>query len=303
MRVIITGATGLIGSALVRSLLADGHTVTRLVRGGRKGSPSPGVADVSWDPAAGAIDAGALEGHDAAVHLAGEPVAEGRWTEEKKQRIRESRAHGTRLIAETLARLTRKPLVLVSASATGYYGDRGSELLTEESAPGVDFLSDVCREWEAAARPAAEAGLRVTHPRIGVVLDAAGGALPRMLTPFKLGVGGRLGDGRQYMSWITLPDVVGVIRRMLTDEQLRGPVNAVAPQPVTNEEFTKTLGRVLGRPTLFAVPEFAARLAFGGVADALLLASQRVEPARLKAVGFEFADPTLEGALRRILKK
>ena len=303
MRVIITGATGLIGSALVRSLLADGHTVTRLVRGGRKGSPSPGVADVEWDPERGSVDAAALEGHDAAVHLAGEPVAEGRWTDEKKRRIRESRAQGTRLVAETLARLGRKPAVLVSASATGYYGDRGSELLTEESASGDDFLSEVCREWEAAARPAAEAGVRVVHPRIGVVLDADGGALPKMLTPFKLGVGGRLGDGHQYMSWITLPDVVGVIRRALDDEQMSGPVNAVSPQPVTNEEFTKTLGRVLGRPTIFPVPEFAARLAFGEVADALLLSSQCVEPARLKAAGFQFADPALEGALRRILKK
>ena len=303
MRVIITGATGLIGSALVRSLLADGHTVTRLVRGGRKGSPSPGVADVEWDPERGSVDAAALEGHDAAVHLAGEPVAEGRWTDEKKRRIRESRAQGTRLVAETLARLGRKPAVLVSASATGYYGDRGSELLTEESASGDDFLSEVCREWEAAARPAAEAGVRVVHPRIGVVLDADGGALPKMLTPFKLGVGGRLGDGHQYMSWITLPDVVGVIRRALDDEQMSGTVNAVSPQPVTNEEFTKTLGRVLGRPTIFPVPEFAARLAFGEVADALLLSSQCVEPARLKAAGFQFADPALEGALRRILKK
>jgi uncharacterized protein (TIGR01777 family) len=303
VKVIVTGATGLIGSALVRSLLADGHTVTRLVRGGGRGAPSPGVSDVRWDPEKGSVDAAALEGHDAAVHLAGEPVAEGRWTEEKKRRIRESRARGTRLLAETLARLARKPAVLVSASATGYYGDRGAELLTEESASGNDFLSEVCREWEANARPAAEAGIRVVHPRIGVVLDAAGGALPKMLTPFKLGVGGRLGDGRQYMSWITLPDVVSVIRRAIDDGELRGPVNAVAPRPVTNGEFTKTLGRVLGRPTIFAVPEFALRLAFGEVADAALLASQRVEPARLKAAGFRFADPELEGALRRVLKK
>lgn len=303
MKVIITGATGLIGSALVRSLLADGHEVTRLVRGGRKGAPSPGVSDAEWDPAAGTADAAALEGCDGVVHLAGEPVAEGRWTDEKKRRIRESRVRGTRLVAETLAGLARKPRVLVSASATGYYGDRGAELLTEESAPGRDFLSEVCREWEAAARQAAEAGIRVVHPRIGVVLDADGGALPRMLTPFKMGVGGRLGSGRQYMSWITLPDVVSVIRRALEDEALRGPVNAVSPQPVTNEEFTKTLGRVLGRPTLFAVPEFAARLAFGEVADALLLSSQRVEPARLKEAGFSYADPELEGALRRVLKK
>jgi len=302
VRVIITGATGLIGSALVRSLLGDRHAVTRLVRA-PQGSTAPGVTDVSWDPARGLLDASALEGHDAAVHLAGEPVAEGRWTVEKKRRIRESRVKGTRLVAETLARLKQKPRVLVSASAVGIYGDRGGELLREESAPGKDFLSEVCREWEAAARPAVEAGIRVVHPRLGVVLDAEGGALPKMLTPFKFGVGGRIGSGRQYMSWITLADVVGVIRRALTDENLRGPVNAVGPNPVTNEEFTKALGRVLGRPTFLAVPEFAARLAFGEVADALLLASQRVEPARLKEAGFQFADPELEGALRRVLKK
>jgi uncharacterized protein len=303
VKVIITGATGLIGSELVRSLLADGHAVTRLVRGRPEGSTARGVSDVRWDPEAGTIDAGALEGHDAAVHLAGEPVGEGRWTDEKKRRIRESRVKGTGLIARTLAGLAQKPPVLVSASAVGYYGDRGAEVLTEESAPGSDFLSVVCREWEEAARPAAEAGVRVVHPRIGVVLDAKGGALPRMLTPFKLGVGGRVGDGRQYMSWITLADVVGVIRRALTEGRLRGPVNAVAPRPVTNEEFTKTLGRVLGRPTFFAVPQFAARLAFGEVADALLLASQRVEPARLREIEFGFTDPELEGALQSVLKR
>ncbi|HEV3469872.1 MAG TPA: TIGR01777 family oxidoreductase [Pyrinomonadaceae bacterium] len=303
MRIIVTGATGLIGSALVRSLLADGHAVTRLGRGAAKGSAPPGVSDARWDPERGVIPAEGLEGHDAAVHLAGEPVAEGRWTEEKKRRIRESRVKGTRLVSETLAGLAGKPRVLVSASAVGYYGDRGAEVLTEESAPGGDFLSGVCREWEAAARPAAAAGIRVAHPRIGVVLDAEGGALPKMLTPFKLGVGGRLGDGRQYMSWITLADVVRVIRRLLDDEALSGPVNAVAPNPVTNAEFTKALGRVLGRPTLFAVPKFAARLAFGETADALLLASQRVEPARLKATDFRFSDPELEAALRRVLKK
>lgn len=303
MKVIITGATGLIGSALVRSLLADGQEVTRLVRGGAKGAAPPGVADVRWDPQQGLILPDALEGYDAAVHLAGEPVAEGRWTDEKKRRIRESRVRGTRLIAETLAGLRARPKVLVSASAVGIYGDRGGEVLREESAPGKDFLSEVCREWEAAARPAAEAGMRVVHPRIGVVLDAEGGALPKMLTPFKLGAGGRVGDGRQYMSWVALEDVVGVLRRMLTDESLSGPVNVVAPNPSTNEEFTKTLGGVLGRPTFMAVPKFAARLAFGEMADAVLLASQRVEPARLREAGFRFAHPELEGALRHVLKR
>lgn len=302
MRVIITGATGLIGGTLARALRADGHAVTRLVRR-LDGSAAEGVTDVLWNPATGELGASALEGHEAAVHLAGEPVAEGRWTDEKKRRIRESRVKGTNLIARTLASLRERPRVLVSASATGFYGDRGGELLTEESGPGRDFLSAVCREWEAAAEPAADAGIRVVHPRIGVVLAAEGGALPKMLTPFKLGVGGRVGDGRQYMSWITLDDVVGVIRRMLAEERLRGPVNAVAPDPVTNEEFTKALGRVLGRPTIFAVPKFAARLAFGEVADAVLFASQRAVPARLKEVDFRFADPEIEAALRRVLGK
>jgi uncharacterized protein (TIGR01777 family) len=303
MRVIVTGSTGLIGRALVRSLLAEGHEVTRLVRGGAQEFRAPGTSAVRWDVEREEIDAGALEGHDAAVHLAGEPVAEGRWTEEKKRRIRDSRVKGTRLIAGTLASLERKPRALVSASAVGFYGDRGDEVLTEESAPGDDFLSEVCREWEAAARPAAEAGVRVVHPRLGVVLAGEGGALQKMLTPFKLGVGGRIGSGRQYMSWVALDDVLGVIRHALDAEQLSGPVNTVAPNPVTNAEFTETLGRVLKRPTIFPVPAFAVRLVFGEVADAALLASQRALPARLKEIGYQFAYPELEGALRRALKK
>ena len=303
MKVIVTGSGGLVGRALVRSLLADGHSVTRLVRGGAQQFRTPGSAAVEWNPENGTIDAGALEGHDAAVHLAGEPIAEGRWDEEKKRRILESRVKGTRLIAETLAGLKEKPRVLVSASATGFYGDRGAEVLREESASGENFVSEVCREWEKATLAASQAGVRVVHLRIGVVFSGEGGALPRMLTPFKLGVGGRLGSGRQYMSWITLEDLVSVIRRAVEDESLRGPVNAVAPGAVTNEEFTKTLGRELGRPTIFAVPAFAARLAFGEVADELLLASARVEPARLKEAGFEFKDPNVEGALRRVLGK
>ncbi len=208
MKVIVTGATGLVGRALIQSLLADGHEVTRLVRGGAQGFRAPGTAAVHWDPERGEIDAKELEGHDAAVHLAGESIAEGRWDDEKKRRILESRVKGTRLIAETLAGLNEKPKALVSASAVGFYGDRGDELLREESASGTDFLSEVCREWEKATLPASQAGLRVVHLRIGVVLDAEGGALPRMLTPFKLGLGGRVGSGRQYMSWITLDDLV-----------------------------------------------------------------------------------------------
>ncbi|HVF44119.1 MAG TPA: TIGR01777 family oxidoreductase [Pyrinomonadaceae bacterium] len=303
MKVIVTGSGGLVGRALVRSLLADGHTVTRLVRGGAQQFRTPGSAAVEWNPEGGTVDAAALEGHDAAVHLAGEPIAEGRWDEAKKRHILESRTKGTRLLAEALASLNEKPRVLVSASATGFYGDRGAEVLREESASGDNFVSEVCREWEKATLAASQAGLRVVHLRIGVVFSGEGGALPRMLTPFKLGVGGRLGSGRQYMSWITLGDLVRVIRRAIDDESLRGPVNAVAPGAVTNEEFTKVLGRVLGRPTFLSMPAFAARLAFGEVADELLLASARVEPARLNGAGFEFEHTEVEAALRSVLRK
>ncbi len=303
MKVIVTGSTGLIGRALVRSLLADGHEVTRLVRGGAQGFRAPGTAAVHWDPSRGEIDARELEGHDAAVHLAGEPIAEGRWDEEKKRRIMESRAQGTRLLAEALAGLAAKPKVLVSASATGFYGDRGDEVLREESASGTDFLSEVCREWEKGTLAASRAGLRVVHLRIGFVLSGEGGGLQKMLTPFKLGVGGKVASGRQYVSWITLEDLVRVIRRALEDETLRGPVNAVAPGAVRNEEFTRALGRVLGRPTLLPVPAFALRLAFGEVADATMLTSTRVEPARLREAGFEFGHPEIEGALRSVLGK
>jgi uncharacterized protein (TIGR01777 family) len=303
MKVIVTGSTGLVGRALVRSLLSDGHEVTRLVRGDSQAFRAPGTAAARWDPERGEIDAKELEGHDAAVHLAGENVGEGRWDEGKKRRIRESRVKGTTLLAGALAGLSAKPRVLVSASATGFYGDRGAEILREESASGEGFLPEVCREWEKGTLAASQAGIRVVHLRIGVVLAGEGGALRKMLTPFKLGVGGKVGSGSQYMSWITLEDLIAVIRRALEDESLRGPVNAVAPQQVTNEEFTKALGRVLGRPTFFAVPAFAARLAFGETADALLLASARVEPARLKEAGYEFRHPEIEGALRSALGK
>jgi uncharacterized protein (TIGR01777 family) len=303
MKVIITGSGGLVGRALVRSLLADGHSVTRLVRGGAQQFRTPGSAAVEWNPESGAVDAKELEGHDAAVHLAGEPVAEGRWDDEKKRRIMDSRAKGTRVLAETLAGLSEKPRVLVSASATGFYGDRGAEVMREESASGEGFLSEVCREWEKATLAASQAGIRVVHLRIGFVLSGEGGGLQKMLTPFKMGVGGKVGSGRQYVSWITLEDLVRIIRRAIDDESLRGPVNAVAPGAVTNEEFTKALGHVLGRPTILPVPVFALRLAFGEVADAVMLASTRVEPARLKEAGFEFKDTNIEGALRHVLKK
>lgn len=297
MKIIVTGASGLVGTALIPALKAKGHEVLRLVRS----APDKSAGEVGWNPEQGTIDAEGLEGIDAAIHLAGENVAEGRWTDEKKQRIRESRAKGTRLLSETLARLKQKPHTLVSASATGFYGDRGDEVLTEQSASGDDFLSEVCREWELATQPAAAAGIRVANLRFGVILTAKGGALKKMLTPFKLGVGGKLGSGEQYMSWVALEDAVGAILFVLETETLRGPVNVVSPQPVTNLEFTKTLGRALSRPTIFAVPKFAARLAFGEVADALLLSSARVEPLRLKEAGYKFQYPTLEATMHHII--
>ncbi|HEY1403556.1 MAG TPA: TIGR01777 family oxidoreductase, partial [Pyrinomonadaceae bacterium] len=287
----MTGSTGLIGTALVAALIRRGDEVTRLVRGAARARRADGAREVLWNPARGELDAAELEGHDAAVHLAGDPVAEGRWTDEKKRRIRDSRVQGTTLLAATLAKLQTPPRTLLSASAVGYYGDRGQETLTEESATGTDFLANVCREWEASTGAAKAAGVRVVLLRFGVVLSGEGGALAKMLTPFKLGAGGRIGSGEQYMSWIALDDVTGAILHALAHEELAGAVNVVAPRPVTNAEFTKTLGGVLGRPTIFAVPAFAARLAFGEMADAALLASQRIEPARLKATNYEFKYP------------
>ena len=301
MRVIVTGSTGLVGAALVRSLLADGHAITRLVRGETQTFKAPNSKAVLWDPLKGSVDASELEGHDAAVHLAGEPIAEGRWTDERKRRILESRSVGTRVLADSLARLENKPAVLVSASAIGFYGDRGAEQLDESSVSGNNFVSEVARGWESATLPASEAGIRVVHLRIGVVLSASGGAVKKMLTPFKLGVGGKVGSGEQFMSWIVLDDLVGIIKYAIVNKNLNGPVNAVAPNPVSNAEFTKALGRTLGRPTIFPLPAFAARLVFGEMADELLLASTRVEPAKLKQSGYEFAYPKLEAGLKHVL--
>ena len=297
MRVLVSGATGLIGSALVRGLSADGHAITPVVRSSAKGRS--GV--VRWDPEAGTLDTNGLEGHDAVVHLAGENIAGDRWTPERKARIRDSRVGGTRLLCDSLRRLDRPPRVLVCASATGYYGNRGREVLREESPPGEGFLAEVCREWEAATEGAARKGLRVVNLRIGMVLSPDGGALAKMLPAFRAGAGGRIGNGEQYMSWIALPDLVGVIRHALSSASLDGPVNAVAPQPVTNREFTKTLGRVLGRPTVALLPAFAARLLFGEMAEELLLSGARVEPAKLLSSGYRFLHPELEGALRGML--
>ena len=300
MKVLVSGSTGLVGSALCTALTSGGHEIARLVRQ----SPRSRQPEISWDPAKGTIDATKLEGFDAVVHLAGESIAAGRWTDEQKARIRDSRIQGTRLLCETLATLKNKPKVLVCASAVGYYGDRGDEVVDESSPAGANmFLVDVCQEWEAATEPARTAGIRVVNLRFGVVLSPNGGALAKMLLPFKLGAGGVVGTGKQYMSWIALDDAVGSIQHCLTTDSLTGPVNAVAPQAVTNYEFTKTLGKVLVRPTILPMPAFAARLALGQMADELLLASTRVRPTKLLESKYPFHYPQLEGALRHVLTK
>jgi len=301
--VAVTGSRGLVGSALAPALAAAGHRVLRLVRGAAAApaAPAVGARVARWDPESGALDSSALAGVDAVVHLAGESVAGGRWTEAKKRRIRSSRVDGTRGLAASLARLERPPRVLVSASAVGYYGDRGAELLREGSAPGTGFLAEVCQEWETATEPAARARIRVVRLRIGMVVSRRGGALAAMLTPFRLGAGGPVGGGTQWVSWIAIDDLVGAILHALDTASLAGAVNAVAPEPVQNRELARTLGRVLGRPALLPLPAFAARLLLGQMADELLLASARVEPARLQATGFAFRHPTLEDALRHEL--
>jgi len=299
VKVLVSGSRGLIGSALVRDLAGEGHIVTRLVRP----SSRTGGDAVLWDPEKGTVDCNGLTGHGAVVHLAGENIAGSSWTPETKSRIRDSRVRGTGLLCESLSRLTRPPGTLVCASAVGYYGDRGSEILREDSPPGKGFLAEVCRGWEEATGEAARKGIRVVNLRIGMVLSADGGALAKMLPAFRMGAGGRIGSGEQYVSWISLPDLVGVIRHALATDSLEGPVNTAAPHPVTNREFTKLLGRVLGRPTVAFLPAFAARLLFGEMADELLLAGARAEPAKLLASGYRFRLPDLEGALRSLLGK
>lgn len=291
----VTGATGFVGRALVASLTRDGARVLRLVR------RAPGPGEAWWDPAAGRLDPAALEGVDGVVHLAGESIAAGRWTAERKRRIRDSRVEGTALLARALASLAAPPRVLVSASAVGIYGNRGDEILREDSPPGVGFLAEVGQAWEAAAAPAAAAGIRVVQPRLGIVLSPDGGALARLLLPFRLGVGGPLGSGAQWMSWLSLDDALGILRAALARDELAGPLNAVAPTPVTNEEFTRSLGAVLRRPTLFRVPAAALTLVLGEMAEAALLASQRAVPDALLRAGHRFQDPDLEPALRRLL--
>jgi uncharacterized protein (TIGR01777 family) len=296
MRILVTGASGLIGSAAVESFKAGGHNIIRLVR-----SEPKGEGTAAWDPAKATIDRTALEGLDAVVHLAGENIAAARWTEEQKARIKDSRVKGTQLLSETLAGLSKPPKVFVAASATGFYGNRGDESLDETSSPGSNFLAQVCIPWEKATEAAAQAGIRVVNLRIGIVLAADGGALAKMITPFKFGLGGRIGSGQQYMSWIEISDVVGAINHALSVEFLRGPVNAVAPNPVTNAEFTATLGKVLSRPTFFTMPAFAAHMAFGEMGDELLLGSTRVYPKTLLESGYKFRYSELAAALEHIL--
>lgn len=305
MRIIITGATGLIGSALVESLIADGHQVTRLVRQGKtqiQASPIPQLTEVLWNPQRMVLDPRDVEGHDVVVNLAGESIADGRWSEEKKRRIYDSRIDSSKLLVKVITELTRPPKVAVSASAIGYYGSHHKrEVLTEQSQPGSDFLAQVCVAWEYAFKPLATKSIRTVFMRFGIVLASQGGALSQMLTPFKLGIGGKLGSGDQYMSWVTLIDAIRVIRYIIDNSTLKGPVNVVAPTPITNSEFTAQLGKALSRPTLLTVPAFALRFMFGEMADAGLLASSRVLPEKLISAGYEFRFPELDGALNMIL--
>ena len=288
----------MVGSELGKTLKRRGDTVLKLIRD--KSSLSPGLA--YWNPATGQIDAAALEGIDAAVHLAGENISEGRWTDEKKKRILDSRVDGTTLLSKTLAGLNNKPRVLISASAIGYYGNRGDELVNEASKPGNDFLANVCAQWEQSSSAAKVAGIRVGNIRIGVVLSTKGGALAKMLVPFKMGVGGKVGDGDQYMSWIALDDLISAILFIIDTETIQGPVNMVSPNPVTNAEFTKSLGKALSRPAVLPAPAFALRLVFGEMADALLLSGVRVDPMKLKASNYSFKYPQLDAALKHLLK-
>src|SRR5687768_2768248 len=299
MRILITGASGLIGTALQKSFEENGYEMLLASR-----SEPKSERDIQWNADTGFAkeDLPRLEGLDAAIHLAGESISALRWTDEKKKAIRDSRVHGTRTMIETFAQLEKKPKVFISASAIGFYGDRGDDEVTETSAAGDTFLSDVSKEWESESRRAEDMGIRTVLLRNGIVLSKEGGALATMMTPFKLGVGGVVGSGKQWMSWVSLDDVVGIVNYALENENLRGAINVASPNPVTNEEFTKTLGEVLYRPTILPLPEFAVNLVFGEMGDALLIDSTRVEPKRLKEAGFEFKYPELKPALENAVK-
>ena len=295
LTIAMTGASGFIGRSLTASLESAGHQVRPMVR------QAPRADQIGWHPETGAIDQAALEGIDAVIHLAGENVAARRWTPRQMARIRDSRRIGTRLLAQTLAALERPPRVFISASAIGYYGNRGSETLDEHSGKGEGFLAAVAEEWERSTAPATACGIRTALPRFGLILSPAGGALAKMLPPFKAGIGGRIGSGRQWMSWISLDDVLGSLESILVTESLAGPINLVGPEPVTNAEFTRVLARVLRRPALLPVPAVVLRVMLGAMADDLLLASTRVIPRRLQESGYAFRHPELSAALRYLL--
>jgi uncharacterized protein (TIGR01777 family) len=305
MHILVSGSTGFLGTAVIETLEARGHTVARLVRPGttRKSASGARAQAVQWDPVAGQFDAAGAEGAEALIHLAGASIAEGRWNASRKELLRTSRIDATRHLIGALAKLQRPPRVIVAASAIGYYGNRGDETLTEASAPGNDFLAGLCREWESETARGAEFGARVVSLRFGIILAANGGALPRMALPIKLGAGGRLGDGRQWMSWLTLRETVSIIQFALTTSGLTGPVNAVTPNPVRNSEFTGALAKTLHRPALFPAPAFALRLALGEMADGLLLGSQKVIPSKLADSGYPFLQLGLASALAEVFLK
>jgi len=296
MRVLVSGSTGLVGRALLREFEDEGHTVVRLVR-----RPALHPGECAWDPEKGTIDEASLEGFDAVVHLAGENIASGRWTAARKARIRDSRVKGTALLSGALATCAKKPEVLVSASAIGYYANRGEEEVNEDSPPGMGFLAEVCQNWEAAAQAARLAGIRVVHPRIGIVLSDQGGALAKMLPPFRLGLGGPFGAGRNYMSWVALDDLAGIVRFAIAHKNLSGPVNAVSPRPVSNFEFSRTLAKVLRRPAWLSVPAPLVRVGLGEMGQALLLDGAKILPGRLTENGYSFQYPDLESALRSLI--
>jgi uncharacterized protein (TIGR01777 family) len=301
MRILISGSTGLIGSAISEALARDGHTINRLLRPASSTHAQPG--DVHWDPVAHAFDATAAEGADAVVHLAGASIAEGRWTAARKQLLRASRIDATHHLVESLGALAHPPRIFLCASAVGYFGDRGDESLDEWSAAGTDFLATLTQDWEKEQTAAINFGARVVSMRFGIVLSGKGGALPRMAMPFKFGAGGRLASGRQWMSWIDLRDVVGIAKFALANAELSGPINAVAPEPARNSGFTRALADALHRPAIFPAPAFALRLALGEMADALLLSSQRVFPRRLDEAGYAFEQPDLRTALSAALAR
>lgn len=296
MKVAIAGASGLVGSALMPVLRSMGAQITRLVRS------KPQAGELEWHPNQDEVSPSSLEGFDTIINLAGENIAGGRWTDDQKRKIRDSRVNGTHLLSEAIAKLSQKPRVFVCASATGIYGDRDDETLDEQSESGGGFLAGVCREWEKATEPASKAGVRVVNLRFGPILAREGGMLAKLLTPFKMGMGGKVGSGKQYISWIAIDDAIQAIKLAIEDASIHGPLNVVSPNPVTNEEFTKTLGHVLNRPTALAMPAFAARLAFGEMADEMLLASQKVLPKKLLNAGFHFQFPDLGAALSKYVR-